>query len=159
MSDFKIRPAAPEDVPLLFQFVRELAEYENLTDQVTATEDSLRQWIFEEKKAGALIGEENGLAVGYVIYFYNFSSFVGRAGIFIEDLYVRPSYRKKGYGKAFFKYIAALARDEGCRRLEWTCLDWNKPSIDFYLSLGAQAADAWSIYRLGEKEIQQLAQQ
>ena len=159
MSEFVIRPAKLEDVPLIYRFIQELAEYESLEDQVTATEETLREWIFRKGKAKALIGEENGLAVGYVLYFYNFSTFVGKAGIYIEDLFVRPTHRKKGYGKAFFKYLAALARDEGCGRLEWTCLDWNKPSIDFYLSLGAQAMDEWTIYRLGEDAIKKLAEQ
>jgi GNAT superfamily N-acetyltransferase len=102
MGEFIIRHARLEDVPLILRFTRELAEYENLLDQVTATEESLREWIFKKGKAQALIGEENGLAVGYVLYFYNFSTFLGRAGIYIEDLYVRPAHRKKGYGKAFF---------------------------------------------------------
>ncbi len=159
MSEFVIRPAKLEDVPMIYRFIQELAEYESLEDQVTATEETLREWIFRKGKAKALIGEENGLAVGYVLYFYNFSTFVGKAGIYIEDLFVRPTHRKKGYGKAFFKYLAALARDEGCGRLEWTCLDWNKPSIDFYLSLGAQAMDEWTIYRLGEDAIKKLAEQ
>ena len=156
MSEFIIRPAKLEDVPLILRFAKELAEYENLSDQVTATEESLREWMFKKGKAKALIGEENGLAVGYALYFNNFSTFVGRAGVFLEDLYIRPPHRKKGYGKAFFKYLAQMCRDEGYGRLEWTCLNWNQPSIDFYRAMGAEAMEDWTVFRLNEDAINKL---
>ena len=157
MSEFTIRKAKLEDVPLILRFTKELAEYENLLDQVTATEEMLREWIFKKGKAQAVIGEENGMPVGYALYFYNLSTFLGRAGIYIEDLYVRPAHRKKGYGKALFRHIARLARDEGYGRLEWACLDWNQPSIDFYQALGAQKKDEWKLFRLDEAGIKKLA--
>lgn len=157
MSEFNIRQAVREDVPLILAFIKELAEYENLYDQVTATEKILTEWIFEKQKAEVLIGELDGHPVGYALFFFNFSTFLGRAGIYIEDIFIRPAYRKKGYGKTFFKHIAGLCNDRGCGRLEWACLDWNKPSIDFYLSLGAQPMDDWTIYRLTGDEIRKLA--
>ncbi len=157
MSEFTIRQAKLEDVPLILRFTKELAEYENLLDQVTATEETLREWMFKKGKAQAVIGMENGMPVGYALYFYNFSTFLGRAGIYIEDLYVRPAHRKNGYGKAFFRHIARLARDEGYGRLEWACLDWNQPSIDFYQALGAQMKDEWKLFRLDEAGIKKLA--
>jgi GNAT superfamily N-acetyltransferase len=158
MSEFIIRKAKLEDVSLILRFTRELAEYENLTDQVTATEESLREWVFRKGKAQAVIGEENGLPVGYALFFYNFSTFLGRAGIYIADLYVRPAHRKKGYGKAFFRYLAKLAHDEGYGRLEWACLDWNEPSMAFYRAMGAQRMDEWKVFRLGGDAIKKLAE-
>lgn len=158
MADFSIRPADLEDVPLILGFIKELAEYEHLLDQVEATEEILTEWIFKQRKAEVLIGEDEGRPAGYALYFYNFSTFLGRAGIYIEDIYVRPEYRKKGYGKAFFKHIAAMAMRQGCGRIEWSCLDWNKPSIDFYLSLGAEPMNEWTAYRLNENSIKQLAE-
>ncbi len=158
MGNFIIRPAVIGDVRLILAFIRELAAYEHLSDQVTATEDILTEWIFERQKAEVLIGELDGKPVGYALFFYNFSTFLGRAGIYIEDIFIRPAYRNKGYGKAFFKHIAGLCAARGCGRLEWACLDWNKPSIDFYLSLGARSMDDWTIYRLGGEEIRKLAE-
>lgn len=158
MGEFVIREAAKEDVPLLLEFIKELAAYENLSDQVTATEETLTEWIFNKGKAEAVIGEENGKPVGYALLYYNISSFAGRAGLFIEDIYLKPAHRKKGYGKAFFKYIAQLCVERGCARLEWTCLNWNKPSIDFYLSMGAQPLGDWTLYKLTEASIIKLAE-
>jgi GNAT superfamily N-acetyltransferase len=157
MSDLSIRPADAGDIPLILGFIRELAEYEKLLDQVTATEEILTKWIFDKQRAEVLIGEKDGQPVGYALFFYNFSTFLGRAGIYIEDVYVRPENRGKGYGKAFFRYIAGLCRDRGCGRLEWSCLDWNRPSIDFYLSLGAEPMSDWTIYRLNRESILKLA--
>ena len=157
MSGFIIRQAVREDVPLILGFIRELAEYEHLQDQVTATEEILTEWLFERRKAEALIGELNGQAVGYALFFHNFSTFLGRAGAYIEDIFVRPAFRGKGYGKAFFVYLARLCLDRGCGRLEWSVLDWNKPSIDFYRSLGATAMEDWTIYRLQGDSIRHLA--
>lgn len=158
MGDLKIRPAVIKDVPLILEFIKELAEYEKLSDQVTATEEILTEWIFTKQKAEVLIGQLDGENVGYALFFYNFSTFLGRAGIYIEDIYIRPTYRKKGYGKAFFKHIAGQCAQRGCGRLEWACLDWNKPSIDFYLSMGAQPMNDWTGYRLNEDGIRNLAE-
>jgi len=143
---------------MILVFIRELADYEKLSGQVTATEEILTEWIFEKQCAEVLIGEAEGQCVGYALFFYNFSTFLGRAGIYIEDVYVRPAHRQKGYGKTFFRYIAGLCRDRGCGRLEWACLDWNKPSIDFYLSMGAEPMGDWTIYRLNESSIKKLAE-
>jgi GNAT superfamily N-acetyltransferase len=158
MDGMIIRQAKPSDVGLILQFIKELAQYEHLLDQVTATEETLTEWLFEKEKAQAVIGETGGAPVGYALYFYNFSTFLGKAGVYIEDIYVRPEYRGRGYGKAFFHYLARLCVREGCGRLEWACLDWNKPSIGFYLSLGARPMDDWTIYRLDEDGIRRMAE-
>jgi GNAT superfamily N-acetyltransferase len=158
MGDLITRPAVIEDVPLILTFIRELAEYEHLSDQVTATEELLTEWIFRQKKAEVLIGELDGKPIGYALYFYNFSTFLGRAGIYIEDIFIRPAYRKNGFGKKFFKHLTGICAARGCGRLEWACLDWNKPSIDFYLSLGARQLDEWTIYRLSGEELRKLAE-
>ena len=157
MNKFTIRQARRSDVPVLMNMILELAEYEKLTDQVTATEKSLTEWIFDEVKAEALLAEENGAPVGYAIYFHNFSSFAGRAGVFLEDLYVRPAARKKGCGKALIRRVAAITRERGCVRLEWNCLDWNRSSIAFYRALGAVPLDAWTTYRLDGQALSDLA--
>ena len=156
MSEFTIRPAAAEDMPLVLTLIRELAVYEKLEDRVTATLDTLHEWIVEKKKAEVVLGEWNGEAVGYALYFHNFSTFLGRSGIYLEDIYVRPSYRGRGFGKAFFRHLAALCLKRGCGRLEWCCLDWNKPSIDFYQSMGAVPLEDWTIYRLSEDALRKL---
>ena len=158
MGEFLIRQAVREDVAQILGFIRELAEYEHLIDQVTATEEILAEWLFERRKAEVLMGELDGQAVGYALFFHNFSTFLGRAGIYIEDIYVRQAYRGKGYGKAFFKYLARLCADRGCGRLEWAVLDWNTPSIDFYRSLGATAMEDWTVYRLQGEQINKLAE-
>jgi GNAT superfamily N-acetyltransferase len=158
MCELIIRPAEKRDIALILGFIRELAEYERLDDQVTATEEILEEWIFKKQRAEVLIGERDGQPVGYALFFYNFSTFLGKSGIYIEDVYVRPQYRKRGYGKEFFKHIAGLCRDRGCGRLEWACLDWNKPSIKFYLSLGAVPLDDWTLYRLTGEGIVKLAE-
>lgn len=156
MDQFKIRPAVREDIPVILGFIKELAEYEKLSDQVVATADILTEWMFIKEKAEAVIGEVGGEPVGYALFFHNFSTFEGRAGIYLEDLYVRPSSRRNGYGKAFFKYLADLCIERGCARLEWACLDWNKSSIDFYLSMGAVPMSDWTVYRLTEKELKNI---
>ncbi|MEA4824656.1 MAG: GNAT family N-acetyltransferase [Clostridiaceae bacterium] len=148
MSDFTIRPAVPGDEGTILAFIRELAVYEKLENMVVATEELLREWIFEKKTARVLIAEENGTPVGYALYFYNFSTFLGRAGIYLEDLYIQPTHRKKGYGKALLAHLAGICEKENLGRLEWSCLDWNQASIDFYLSLGASPMEGWTQYRL-----------
>ncbi len=119
-----------------------------MSDQVIATEDLLREWIFEKKKAEVLFVCEEDKEVGFALFFHNFSTFLGRAGICLEDLFVLPEYRGRGYGKALLKELARITVERGCGRLEWSCLDWNRPSIDFYLSLGAVSMDDWTAYRL-----------
>ena len=148
MTDCGIRYAGVEDVPVILDFVRGLAAYEKLEDQVVATEELLREWIFEKGKAEVLLAEADGKAVGFALFFHNFSTFLGRAGIYLEDLYVPPALRGRGYGKALLRRLAQIAAERRCGRLEWSCLDWNRPSIDFYLSLGALPMEGWTVYRM-----------
>ena len=157
MNQFTIRQAEIIDLPIVLSFIRELAEYEKMSDQVVVTEELLNEWIFEKKKAWVLIAWEGDKAVGFALYFYNFSTFLGRAGIYLEDLYVKEEYRGKGYGKALLKELACIALEQGCGRLEWSCLDWNQPSIDFYLSLGATPMDEWTVYRVSGETLKSLA--
>lgn len=142
------RYADRNDVPLILGFVKELADYEKLQNEVVADEKTLEEWIFDRQKAEVIFALEDGKEVGYALFFHNFSTFLGRAGIYLEDLYVQPEYRGKGHGKALLKKLASIAVERGCGRLEWSCLDWNKPSIDFYLSLGAEQMSEWTVYRL-----------
>ena len=129
-----------------------------MADEVIATEELLEEWIFDKGKAEVLFAEENGTPVGFALFFHNFSTFLGRAGIYLEDLFVLPEYRGKGYGKSLFKKLAATAVERGCGRLEWWCLDWNQPSIDFYLSMGAQPMDEWTSYRISGKTLLEMAE-
>ena len=142
------RYATEQDVPLILSFIRRLAEYEHMADEVVATENLLQEWIFEKKKAEVIFALEDGKEVGFALFFHNFSTFLGRAGIYLEDLFVLPEYRGKGYGKGLIKTLAHIAVERGCGRLEWWCLDWNMPSIEFYRSLGAEAMDEWTVYRI-----------
>ena len=151
------RFAEESDCALILDFIRRLADYENMTDQVVATEELLKEWIFEKKKAEVLFVCEGGKEVGFALFFHNFSTFLGLAGIYLEDLFVLPEYRKKGYGKALLKKLSKIAVERGCGRLEWACLDWNKPSIDFYLSLGAVPMDDWKTYRLTGDTLKEMA--
>jgi GNAT superfamily N-acetyltransferase len=151
------RYADESDTALILKFIKELAEYEKLLDEVVATEDILKEWLFDKKKAEVIFAVADGAEVGYALFFHNFSTFLGRAGIYIEDLYVRPEYRGHGYGKSMLKKIAQIATERGCGRLEWWCLDWNKPSIDFYLSMGAAAMDEWTVYRITGDTLKALA--
>ena len=157
MSNFSIRYATEDDVALILFFVKELAKYEKMLDQVIATEELLKQWIFEKKKAEVIFALEDGREVGFALFFHNFSTFLGRAGIYLEDLFVLPEYRGKGYGKALLKKLANIAVERGCGRLEWSCLDWNRPSIDFYLSLGAVPMNDWTVYRVTGDTLNKLA--
>ena len=151
------RFANETDCGLILAFIRQLAEYEKMSDQVVATEALLREWIFEKKKAEVLFVCEGGKEVGFALFFHNFSTFLGRAGIYLEDLFVLPEYRGKGYGKAMLKKLAQITVERGCGRLEWACLDWNKPSIDFYLSLGSVPLDDWTTYRLTGNTLEEMA--
>ena len=156
MYALTFRYAQPEDCGLILGFIQALAEYEGMLEEVVATEPLLREWIFEKKKAEVLFACEDGREVGFALFFHNFSTFLGRAGIYLEDLYVMPEYRGRGYGKALLRRLAKIAVERGCGRLEWSCLDWNKPSIDFYLSLGARCMDEWTTYRFTEKDIDDI---
>ena len=156
MAQITFRMAQPEDTALILHFIRELAVYGKMEDQVVATEELLTEWLFEKQKAEVVIAEAEGKPVGFALFFHNFSTFLGRAGIYLEDLFVEPSERGKGYGKALLTHLAQLAVERGCGRLEWSCLDWNQPSIDFYLSMGAQRMDDWTTYRLTGDRLAEL---
>lgn len=158
MNHYYFRYAEPEDCALILEFIKGLAEYEKMLDQVVATEDLLREWIFEKKKAEVLFVCEDEKEVGFALFFHNFSTFLGRAGLYLEDLFVLPEYRKRGYGKALLQQLAKIALERGCGRLEWWCLDWNKPSIEFYLSLDAEPMDEWTVYRLTGDTLRKLAE-
>ncbi|WP_294457599.1 GNAT family N-acetyltransferase [Allofournierella sp.] len=151
------RFAEEEDTPLILQFIRELADYEGMLGEVVADEATLKEWIFRKQKAEVLFVLADGREVGFALFFHNFSTFLGRAGLYLEDLYVKPEYRGRGYGKAILKKLAAIAVERGCGRLEWWCLDWNRPSIDFYLSLGAQPMEDWTVYRITGDTLTSLA--
>jgi len=155
--NISFRYAEESDITLILQFIKELAEYENMLDEVIATEEVLKEWLFDKKRAEVIFAEADGTEVGFALFFYNFSTFLGRAGIYLEDLYVKPEYRGYGYGKSILKKLAQIAVERGCGRLEWWCLDWNKPSIDFYLSLGADQMSDWTVYRITGDTLKNLA--
>ena len=153
------RFAEEGDTPLILQFIRELADYEGMLSEVVADEATLKEWIFRKQKAEVLFVLADGREVGFALFFHNFSTFLGRAGLYLEDLYVKPEYRGRGYGKAILKKLAAIAVERGCGRLEWWCLDWNRTSIDFYLSLGAQPMEEWTVYRITGDTLTSLARE
>lgn len=152
-----IRTATAQDTAQILRFIRGLAEYEKMQDDVVATEALLREWLFEKRSAEVLLAEENGVPVGFALFFHNFSTFLGRAGLYLEDLFVLPEHRGKGYGKALLKRLAAIAVARGYGRMEWWCLDWNTPSIDFYRALGAEPMNEWTTYRLTGDALKSLA--
>lgn len=152
------RNAQRNDVGLILQFIRELADYEKMLSEVVADEATLEEWIFDRQKVEVIFALEGEKEVGFALYFHNFSTFLGRAGIYLEDLYVKPEYHGKGYGKAILKKLSSIAVERGCGRLEWWCLDWNKPSIDFYRSLGAEPMDDWTVYRIAGETLTNLAE-
>lgn len=154
-----IRKATKEDVGLILDFIKKLAKYEKMSDQVVANEQLLSEWLFDKKVAQVIFAMEGEKEVGFALYFHNFSTFLGRAGIYLEDLFVLPEYRGKGYGKLLLKALAKTAVELGCGRLEWCCLDWNKPSIDFYESIGAKKMTEWSTFRLTGSELENLAKE
>ncbi len=158
MKNLSFRYATREDVALILSFIRELAEYENMLDEVVATDELLCEWIFDNKKAEVIFAVVDDIEVGFALFFHNFSTFLGRAGIYLEDLYVKPEYRGKGIGKSLLKKLASITVERGCGRLEWVCLDWNQPSIDFYLSLGAKQMSEWNIYRLTGEHLNKLSE-
>ena len=156
-STLTFRNAERKDTALILQFIKELADYEKMLDEVVADEATLETWIFDKQKAEVIFAVKDEQEVGFALFFHNFSTFLGRAGIYLEDLYVKPEYRGKGYGKAILKKLTSIAVERGCGRLEWWCLDWNKPSIDFYLSLGAEPMSDWTVYRIAGDTLKQLA--
>lgn len=151
------RYAVREDIPVIIDFIRQLAQYENLLDEVVVTEEELNEWLFDKQKAEVIFALDAGKEAGFALFFHNFSTFLGRAGIYLEDLFVLPTYRGKGYGKAILKQLAKITVNRGCGRLEWSCLDWNQPSIDFYRSLGAKQMSEWTGYRLSDSALANLA--
>ena len=157
IDKLQIRFAVKDDVPLILRLIRELAEYEHLLGSVVATEDILREWLFEKEKAEVIIGEWDGEPVTYALFFHNFSTFLGRSGLYLEDIYVRPEMRGNGIGKRMLKFIAELAVKRDCGRLEWACLDWNTSSISFYLALGVEVLCDWTTYRLSGDVLKKLA--
>ena len=152
----EFRYAQRNDTELILRFILELAEYEKMGNQVVATPELLEEWIFDKGKAEVVFVLEDGVEVGFALFFHNFSTFLGRAGIYLEDLYVRPEFRGRGYGKGLLTRLAQIAVERGCGRLEWWCLDWNRPSIDFYLSMGAEPMEDWTVYRISGETLARL---
>ena len=158
-EELGFRYAERKDTPLILAFIQALAEYEKMLDEVVADEKILEEWIFDKQKAEVLFAMSDGKEVGFALFFHNFSTFLGRAGIYLEDLFVLPEYRGRGYGKAILRKLASIAVERKCGRLEWWCLDWNKPSIDFYLSLGAEPMKDWTVYRIAGDTLKKLAKE
>ena len=152
------RFAQETDTPLILQFIRGLAEYEKMLELVVADEATLADQLFHRKNAEVIFAMEDGKEVGFALFFHNFSTFLGRSGLYLEDLFVLPEYRGRGYGKAILKKLANIALERGCGRMEWWCLDWNRPSIDFYLSLNAEPMEEWTTYRLAGETLKALAE-
>ena len=153
----QIRFANESDIPVILSFIHALADYEHMSSEVVATPELLHEWLFVRRTAEVLIAQENEKPAGFALFFHNFSTFLGRGGIYLEDLFVDPAYRGRGYGKALLCRLAQLARERGCGRLEWYCLDWNEPSIGFYRSLGAQPLEDWTVYRLTGETLDRMA--
>ena len=151
--------AERKDTGEILEFIRALADYEHMLGDVIADVETLEYWLFDEKKAEVIFAVENGIKVGFALFFHNFSTFLGRAGIYLEDLFVKPEYRGRGYGKALLTELARIAVRRGCGRLEWWCLDWNEPSIDFYRSMGAVPMDEWTVYRIAGERLEQLGKE
>jgi GNAT superfamily N-acetyltransferase len=154
---FKLRFATREDAGLILGFIKELAEYEKLLHEVKATEESLLESIFDKGRAEVIIGEYDGKAVGMALFFHNYSTFLGKAGIYLEDLYIQPEYRGEGLGKILLRYLAKLCIERDCGRLEWSCLDWNEPSIAFYKKIGAVPMEEWTVFRVTGENLDKLA--
>ncbi len=153
MPDFTIRPATSADVPAILACIKGIAAYEKMSDEVVATEQSIYHAMFEEHVTHCLMAEEDGVIVGFSLYFYNYSTFTGVKGLYLEDLFLYPEHRKKGYGKKLIEALFKIAVEENCGRMEWVCLDWNTPSINFYKSLGAVPMDGWSTWRLTRDQL------
>ena len=157
LEGLELRIAEEGDVALILNFIKELAEYEKMLNEVVANEETLHESLFIRKAAEVIIAEYNGVPVGFALFFHNFSTFIGKPGIYLEDLYVRPEVRGKGIGKILLTYLAKLAIDRNCGRFEWWCLDWNEPSIDFYKKIGAIPMDEWTTYRVHNEALINLA--
>ena len=154
---FTIRPAKPEETGLVLEFIQKLAVYEKCADEVVADEATLYHSLFEEKSAEVVFAEEDSVVIGFALFFHNFSTFVGRKGLYLEDLFIVPERRGWGYGKALLKYLANLAVERNCGRMEWICLDWNKPALTIYRSIGAVPMDEWTVQRLDEEALKRFA--
>ena len=158
-ADFTIRPAGIDDVPVILELIKDLATYERAPNDVTATEAGLKEVLFGAKPAAeVLIAREKDDAVGFAVFFYNFSTWPGRPGLYLEDLFVRPEKRGYGYGRALLVHLARIAKERGCGRMEWAVLDWNEPAIGFYRKLGAMPMHEWTVFRLTTDEIARLAE-
>ena len=158
MAAFRFRYAEEKDTALILHFIRQLAIYEKMEDQVTADEHLLKEWLFEKQTARVIFALEEEREVGFALFFHNFSTFLGKGGIYLEDLFVLPEHRGKGAGKGLLRQLARIAKERGCGRMEWCCLDWNQPSIDFYLSLGACPMADWTLYRLTGDTLDKMAE-
>ena len=154
---FQYRFATKADCALILDFIKALAEYEKMSDEVVATQELLEEWVFEKQKAEVIFALEDGKEVGFALFFNNFSTFVGKAGLYLEDIFVLPEYRGRGYGKGLISTLAKIACERNLGRMEWACLNWNKPSIDFYLSLGARPMSDWTVYRLDSDALRSVA--
>lgn len=157
-QEFKIRIAKEEDTSLILKFIKELADYEKLLSEVVATEDILRESLFKRNMAEVIIGELNGKPIGFALFFHNFSTFLGKPGIYLEDLYIKPAFRGREFGKQMLGYLANLCEERDCGRLEWWCLDWNKSSIEFYKKLGAEPMDNWTTFRITGESLKKLSE-
>ena len=159
MPKFTIRPAQPEETSLVLEFIKKLAAYEKCSDEVVADEATLYQSLFVEKAAEVVFAEEDGVVIGFALFFHNFSTFVGRKGLYLEDLFIIPEKRGLGYGKAILKYLADIAVERNCGRMEWICLDWNTPSLAFYRSIGAFPLEEWTVQRMTEERVKAFAKE
>ena len=156
IAELTFKYAEREDTPLILEFIKKLAEYENRLDEVIATQEELEKWIFDKRQAEVIFALEDGKVIGFALFFLSFSTYLSNVNLHLEDLFINPEYRGKGYGKALLKKLAKIVVDRGYGRFEWTCLSWNQPSIDFYLSLGAQQKD-WNVFHLTGEELLKLA--
>ncbi len=159
IEGFRLRFAKEQDTSLILHFIKELANYEKMLDEVVATEQTLRESLFEKKCAEVIIAEYRNEPVGFALFFHNFSTFVGRPGLYLEDLYIKKEMRGKGFGKIILSFLAHLAVERNCGRMEWSCLNWNEPSIQFYKKMGAIPMDEWTVYRLHGQSLEKLAKQ
>lgn len=157
MPSFNIRPAKETEAGLILEFIKKLAAYEKCSDEVVADEATIYNSIFVEKAAEVVFAEEDGVVIGFALFFHNFSTFVGRKGLYLEDLFIIPEKRGLGYGKAILKYLANIAVERNCGRMEWICLDWNAPSLAFYRSIGAVPMDEWTVQRMHENVVKTFA--
>lgn len=157
-DDFRIRKAEVTDIFTILSLIKGIAEYEKMLDQVENTPELIRKWLFDKKAAEAYIGEEKGKAIGFIIFFHNYSTFTGRAGLYVEDLFILPDKRGKGYGRTLLAFAAKTAMDRDCARMEWTCLNWNKPALDFYEKIGAVKMTEWTTHRLSGDTLKTFAE-